>query len=214
MTTARRLASNVHFVSGSQSVRTASGERESAMTPIAGFIIAVIAGLAIRRGRRAALVVVVPWLIVLVYQSWYIASGRAISPPSTVTDFPSAIGYWVVQAIIVAPALGIAAQLGGFGSRRRTVDPGDLARRSWIAAGLGVAVSVIVILYGFVWFRQQGGTVYAGHHSSDGSPPLIGILGILLSYLTCAGLGVATIRARHAARRAAAGQSAQQYEMS
>jgi hypothetical protein len=62
------------------------------MTPIAGFIIAVIAGLVVRRGRRAALVVAVPWLIVLVYQSWYIASGRAISPPGTVTDFPSAIG--------------------------------------------------------------------------------------------------------------------------
>ncbi len=184
------------------------------MTPIAGLIIAVIAGLVVRRGRRAALIVAVPWLIVLVYQSWYIASGRAISPPGTVTSFPSAIGYWLVQVIIAAPAFAIAAQLGGFGSRRGGADPGDLSRRSWIASGLGVAVSVIVILYGFVWFRQQGGTVYAGHHSSDGSPPLIGILGILLSYLTCAVLGVATIRARHEAKRAAAGQSAARYEMS
>jgi hypothetical protein len=174
------------------------------MTPIAGFIIAVIAGLVVRRGRRAALVVAVPWLIVLAYQSWYIASGRAISPPSTVTDFPSAIGYWLVQAVIVAPAFGIAAQLGGFGSRRSSVGPGDVDRRSWIASGLGVAVSVLVILCGFVWFRQQGGTVYAGHHSSDGSMPLIGTLGIVLSYLTCAGVGVATVRARHAAKRAAA----------
>jgi hypothetical protein len=182
------------------------------MTPIAGFIIAVIAGLVVRRGRRAALVTAVPWLIVLVYQSWYIASGRAVSPPSTVTDFPSAIGYWLVQVIIVAPALGIAALLGGFGSRRRRFDPGDLARWSWIATGLGVTVSVIVILCGFVWFREQGATVYAGRHSSDGSPPLIGTLGILLSYLTCAGLGVATIRARLAAKRAAAGQPARQYE--
>jgi hypothetical protein len=180
------------------------------MTPIAGFIIAVLAGLVVRRGRRAALVVAVPWLIVLAYQSWYIASGRAISPPGTVTDFPSAIGYWLVQIIIVAPALGIAVQLGVFGSRRHGLEPGNLDRRSWIASGLGVAVSVIVILCGFVWFRQQGGTVYAGHHSSGGSPPLIGILGIVLSYLTCAGLGVATIRARHAAKRAAVGQPARQ----
>ena len=112
----------------------------------------------------------------------------------------------------MAPALGIAAQLGEFGSRRRGADPGDLARRSWIATVLGVAVSVIVILCGFVWFRAQGGTVYAGHHSSEGSPPLIGTLGIALSYLTCAGLGVATIRARLAAKRAAAGQPAPQYE--
>ena len=181
------------------------------MTPIAGFIIAVIAGLVVPRGRRAALVLAVPWLIVLAYQSWYIASGRAISPPSTVTDFPSAIGYWLVQLIIVAPALGIAAQLGGFGSRRR--DAG-LGGRSWIASALGVAVSVIVILCGFVWFRQQGGTVYAGQHSSGGSPPLIGLLGIALSYLTCAGLGVATIRARRAAKRAAVIQPVRQYETS
>jgi integrase len=34
----------------------------------------------------------VPWMIVLVYQSWCIASGRAISPPGTVTDFPSRSG--------------------------------------------------------------------------------------------------------------------------
>src|SRR3984957_9975197 len=181
------------------------------MTPIAGFIMAVIAGLVVRRGRRAALAMAVPWLIVLAYQSWYIASGRAISPPSTVTDFPSAIGYWLVQAVIVAPVLGIAAQLG---SRRRGVDLGNLVSRSWIATGLDVAVAVIVILCGFVGFRQQGGTVYAGHHSSDGSPPLIGTLGILLSYLTCVGLGIATIRARLAAKRAAAGQPARQYETS
>jgi hypothetical protein len=182
------------------------------MTPIAGFIIAVIAGLVVRRSRRAAWIVAIPWLIVLVYQSWYIASGRAISPPGTVTDFPSAIGYWLVQVIIVAPALGIAAQLGGFGYRRHPVEAGELARRSWIASGLGVAVSVLVILCGFVWFRQQGGTVFTGHHSSGGSPPLIGILGIVLSYVTCAGLGVATIRARRSARHAAAGKPTPRYE--
>src|SRR6202035_2067769 len=106
------------------------------------------------------------------------------------------IGYWLDQVVIVAPALGIAAQLGGLESRLRGDGPGDPVRRWWIATGLGVAVSVIVILCGFVWFRAQGGTVYAGHHSSDGSPPLIGTLGILLSYLTCVGLGIATIRAR------------------
>jgi hypothetical protein len=184
------------------------------MTPIAGLIIAVIAGLVVQRGRTAALVLVGPWLIVLIYQSWYIASGRAISPPSTVTDFPSAIGYWLVQLIIVAPALGIAIQLGGWASRRRDIDSADLIRRSWIASGLGVVVSVVVILCGFVWFRQQGGTVFSGHHSSDGSPPLIGPLGILVSYLGCVALGVVTFRSRRAAMRAVAGQAAQHYAIS
>ena len=106
------------------------------------------------------------------------------------------------------------AALGAVAAQCLGVEPGDVDRRSWIATGLGVAVSVIVILCGFVWFRQQGGTVYTGHHSSDGSPPLIGILGILLTYLTCAGLALATIRARHAAKRAAAGQPVWQYETS
>lgn len=170
------------------------------MTPIAGFIIAIIAGLMVRSGRRATIVVLAPWLVVLGYQSWYLASGRAISPPGTVTDFPSAIGYWLVQAVILAPAVGIAAQLGAAGSRRHPADNGSLARRAWVASALGLAASVIVILLGFVWFRQEGGTVFAGHHSSGGSPPVIGMAGLLLSFLTCAGLGVMTLRQRRAAR--------------
>jgi hypothetical protein len=144
------------------------------MTPIAGLIIAIIAGLIVRNGRRATAVLIVPWLVVLAYQSWYIASGRAISPPGTVTDFPSAIGYWLVQAVILLPALGIAAQLGASGSSRQPRGSDSLARRAGIATALGLATAVIVILLGFVWFRQQGGTVFAGHHSSEGSPPLSG----------------------------------------
>src|ERR1700722_3799172 len=116
--------------------------QESPMTPIAGFIIAIIAGLMVRSGRRATAVVLAPWLVVLAYQSWYIASGRAISPPGTVTDFPSAIGYWLVQAIILAPALGIAAQLGAMGSRRHPAGAIVLARRAWMASAFGVAAAV------------------------------------------------------------------------
>ncbi len=180
------------------------------MTPIAGFIIAIISGLTVRNGRRATAVLVVPWLIVLVYQSWYIASGRAISPPSTVTDFPSAIGYWLVQAIILLPALGIAAQLGRSGSTLRLADSDSPARRAAIASALSLAASVLVILLGFVWFRQEGGTVFAGHHSSEGSPPLIGTAGLIVSYLTCAGLGLMTLRQRHAAKAAQLARSAQE----
>jgi hypothetical protein len=180
------------------------------MTPIAGFIIAIIAGLIVRNGRRATAVVMVPWLVVLSYQSWYIASGRAISPPGTVTDFPSAIGYWLVQAVILLPALGIAAQLGMSGSRRPPLGSASPARRAGIATALGLAAAVIVILLGFVWFRQQGGTVFAGHHSSEGSPPVIGTAGLVVSYLTCIGLGLMTLRHRHAAKAARLARSAQQ----
>lgn len=170
------------------------------MTPIAGFIIAVIAGLVVKNARRAALAVLIPWLVVLAYQSWYIASGRAVSPPGTVTHFPSATGYWLVQAIILAPALGIAAQLGASRSRRHPlIDDDDMNRRTWIASALGLGASVVVIVFGFVLFRQQGGTVFVGHHSSDGSPPAIGAVGLVLSYATCAVLGLMTLR-RHTAR--------------
>ena len=170
------------------------------MTPIAGFVIAVIAGVLVKNSRRAAATVLLPWLVVLSYQSWYIASGRAVSPPNTVTDFPSAIGYWLVQAIILAPALGIAAQLGASGSRLQIRAIGAGARREWIASVLGLASAVLIVLLGFVWFKQQGGTVFVTHHSSGGSPPVIGVLGLLLSFVTCAGLGVATLRRRRVAQ--------------
>ena len=172
------------------------------MTPIAGLILAVIAGFMVQNGRRAAAVVLAPWLVVLAYQSWYIASGRAISPPSTVTQFPSAIGYWLVQVIILAPALGIAAQLGGSELRRHPVSAVVLARRAWMASAFGVAVAVVVIVFGFVLFPHQGGTVGAGHHSANGSPPLIGMVGILGSYIGCAALGVRTLLRRRISKRA------------
>lgn len=180
------------------------------MTPIAGFIIAIIAGLTMRNGRRATAVVIAPWLVVLAYQSWYIASGRAISPPGTVTDFPSAIGYWLVQAVILLPALGIAAQLGRSGSSLRLGGSDSPARQAAIASALGLAVSVLVILLGFVWFRQEGGTVFAGHHSSEGSPPLIGTAGLIVSYVTCAGLGLMALRRRRTAKAAQLTRSAEE----
>jgi hypothetical protein len=166
------------------------------MTPIAGFILAIIAGMVVKNGRRATAVTLVPWLIVLGYQSWYIASGRAVSPPGTVTAFPSATGYWLVQAIILAPALGIAALLGASRSRLHPLSGDGLARRAWKASALGVAVSVIIILLGFVWFRQQGGTAFVGHHSTDGSPPVIGMVGLLASFVTCGALAVMALLRR------------------
>jgi hypothetical protein len=179
------------------------------MTPIAGFVIAIIAGLVVKNGRWAAAVILVPWLIVLGYQSWYIASGRAVSPPSTITAFPSATGYWLVQAIILAPALGIAALLGASRSHQLLGRDG-LARRAWEASALGVAAAVIIILLGFVWFRQEGGTVFVAHHSTDGSPPVIGMVGLLVSFVTCAGLGVMALRRRRSVKAEAPARPGQE----
>ena len=77
------------------------------MTPLAGFVAAILAGWIIREPRRAAAAVLVPFLAVLAVQTWTLASGRGDNPPSTIHG----VSYWVVQAIILAFALGIATQL-------------------------------------------------------------------------------------------------------
>ncbi len=89
------------------------------MTPLAGFIVAVLAGWLIRDPRRAAAAVVVPFLAVLAVQTWGIATGYDHSPPSTITSFPGMLGYWLVQVIILVPlarhrgrAWGSAGQVG------------------------------------------------------------------------------------------------------
>src|SRR5271154_2019783 len=77
------------------------------MTPLAGFVVAIIAGWIIRDPRRAAAAVLVPFLAVLAVQTWSLAAGHGDNPPSTIHG----VSYWVVQAIILAFALGIATQL-------------------------------------------------------------------------------------------------------
>lgn len=54
------------------------------MTGITGFIIALVAGFVVPNARRACLVTIVPWLCVLAFQTWSIAAGHGVSPPSAV----------------------------------------------------------------------------------------------------------------------------------
>ena len=124
----------------------------------------------------------------------------ACRAPSRISRRLSATGSF--EVVILLPALGIAAQLGRSGSSLRLGGSDSPARRAAIASALGLAVSVLVILLGFVWFRQEGGTVFAGHHSSEGSPPLIGTAGLIVSYVTCAGLGLMALRRRRTAKAA------------
>ena len=102
------------------------------MTPLAGFVAAVIAGWIIRDPRRAAAAVVVPFLAVLAAQTWILASGRGDNPPSTVHG----LSYWIFQAIFLAFALGITTQLAILrraGSRPRTRAAAGC--RQWTRAG-------------------------------------------------------------------------------
>jgi hypothetical protein len=163
------------------------------MTPIAGFIIAVIAGWLVWDGRRAAATVLIPWLAIVAVQTWLLASGRGVSPPSTVTKFPELIGYWLVQAVFLAFALGIAAELGALRARRR--GPASAGRQAMIASAVLVPASAIVVLIGAL------GSAPKLHHSATGNPPWYGFAGMALCIVAFAALSVATIRSRRAAAR-------------
>src|SRR5262249_43136464 len=80
------------------------------LTGTVGIVLALIAGLLVTDRRRVTTVVVLPFLAVAGIQTWGIASGRGVSPPSTVAAFPGAIQYYLVQAIILTLALAIACQ--------------------------------------------------------------------------------------------------------
>lgn len=160
------------------------------MTGTAGILLAVVAGLLVADRRQAVTVVVYPFVAVLAIQTWGIADGRGVSPPSTVTSFPGAIPYYLVQAIILALTLGVALQLGAL------MDRGGNAGYP-MAAYLLNSVVVVLVLAAFELDRPLFDPGSVSHHSSNGSPPvLLGVAGIALLFLACAGLGLVTVR-RH-----------------
>ncbi len=169
------------------------------MTPLAGFIIAVVAGWIVRDPRRAAANVIVPFLAVLAAQSWRIAAGDGTSPPGTVTSFPHAAGYWVLQAIFLALALGIAAELGALRARRALHDPAARAgRRAVIAAAVLAALTAV---FDAVYVLASAPV---RHHAAEGAPPVPGAAGMVLCIVTFAVLSVLTFRHRRAVARARA----------
>lgn len=135
--------------------------------------------------------VVLPFLVVLGIQTWGIASGRGVSPPSTVTGFPGLIPYYVVQAIILALALGIALQLSALRFHGST-GPRTRPTVAYIVNIVLVAAVVSAVQLDRPLFDP--GSV--SHHTSSGSPPLLGVAGIALSFLTCTLLGCVTLRRR------------------
>jgi hypothetical protein len=164
------------------------------MTPIAGFIIAIIAGWLVPSGRRAAAIVVIPWLAVLAEQTWILAAGRGHSPPSTVSQLPGAIGYWLVQLALLTVALSIAWLLGALRApRQQRPDAAGRARRqAAIASGLLATAAAVFVVVGVLTSAP------VHQHLANGSPPAIGF-GMALELVTVAALGVATIMRRRAA---------------
>jgi hypothetical protein len=176
------------------------------MTPLAGFVAALIAGWIIRDPRRAAITATVPFLIVMIVQTLGIDAGDGVSPPSTVYPINgTSIGYYVVQAILLGFTLGIAIELAALRRARMPADDqAGVGRRTALAAAV---LAVLTAVTWAVWVLVEAPV---SHHSSAGSPPPQGLIGIGLLIVSLAVLSVPTIRDWRAAKRAqlAAGGSA------
>jgi hypothetical protein len=167
------------------------------MTPLAGFVIAVIAGWIARDARRAAGIVVVPYLAVVAAQTWAIYGGRGTSPPSTVWPLKQAISYYVVQAVILALALGVAAVLGAVRARRAASHDAaaGAGRRTAITAGASAVLTAAFITIALL------ATTPVRHHTAEGSPPWYGLLGMGALLVSLIVLSTLLLAGRRAAAR-------------
>ena len=174
------------------------------MTPIAGFFLAIIAGWIVREPRRAAATVIVPYLAIVVVQTWGLANGYGINPPDTVTPLSGAVSYYVVQLIFLVTSVAIAAALAVVLAARG----GGLPVGPWYRAAVATAVGATGTLVLLVAWLSDASLVRV--HSSDGAPPAQGLAGMGLSLIGCVVLGVAAIRVivrRRAAARSVTGPS-------
>jgi formate-dependent nitrite reductase membrane component NrfD len=162
------------------------------MTPLAGFIAAILAGWIIREPRRAAAAILVPFLAVLAVQTWTLAAGHGDNPPSTI----NAVSYWVVQAIILAVALGIATQLASvLRARSAAGDGAGASRRALQATAVLLAVTA-ASLTGIVLDSKP-----VLHHNANSPLPWYGAAGILACVASLVVLTVLRTRQRRAGAR-------------
>ena len=166
------------------------------MTPLAGFVAAILAGWIIREPRRAAAAVLVPFLAVLAVQTWTLAAGHGDNPPSTIHG----VSYWVVQAIILAFALGIATQLAivlrGRPSGQTVAGDGAGASRRALQATAVLLVLTAAYLTGIVLTSKP-----VLHHNASSPLPWYGVAGILACVASVIVLTVLHIRLRRAGAR-------------
>ena len=165
------------------------------MTGTVGIFLAVVAGLLVAERGQVARVVLWPFLAIAAVQTWGIWSGRGVSPPSTVNAWPGAIGYYLVQALILGLALGVAWQISAlrFGGAGRS--------RTRLAYALNAVVCALVV-GAFELDRPLFDPGSVVHHRTTGQPPVLGIAGIGTLAILCAVLGCVTLRRRWTARTA------------
>jgi hypothetical protein len=162
------------------------------MTPLAGFIAAILAGWIIREPRRAAAAILVPFLAVLAVQTWTLAAGHGDNPPSTI----NAVSYWVVQAIILAIALGIATQLASVLRARSAAGDGAGASRRALQATAVLLAATAASLTGIVLDSKP-----VLHHNANSPLPWYGAAGILACVASLVVLTVLRTRQRRAGAR-------------
>ena len=154
------------------------------MSVISGFVIAILAGGLVPDARRAALTAAIPWLVVVAAQTAGLALGYGNSPPSTVERWPDLIGYWLVQVVFFSIAVGIAAELGALRAGHA-----DINRRFPLVA---IVLTVVAVVF-------AGSDLLLGSprpHAETGTPPVYGIVGMVLSLLTLTVLTAVLVRRR------------------
>ena len=161
------------------------------MTPLAGFVAAILAGWIIREPRRAAAAILVPFLAVLAVQTWTLAAGRGDNPPSTIHG----VSYWVVQLIILAVTLGIATQLAIVLRARPSEQNAGASRRALQATAVLLVVTA-ASLTGIVLTSKP-----VPHHNASSPLPWYGAAGILACVASLVVLTVLHIRQRRASAR-------------
>jgi len=159
------------------------------MTPLAGFFIALLAGLLVRPPRLAMAAATPPWLAVLAVQTWHIGSGQSVSPDSAIRN----PGYPLVQIFIFAASLGIAAGVSAWRSRhlsarlRRSMSTVRIAALSALATLAATPTALLIFrFFDTPSITQQG----------NGEPPLPGVIGMIALVLALAVLAVVEARAR------------------
>src|ERR1700729_3555929 len=162
------------------------------MTPLAGFIAAILAGWIIREPRRAAAAILVPFLAVLAVQTWTLAAGHGDNPPITI----NAVSYWVVQAIILAVALGIATRLAGVLRPRSAAGDGAGASRRALQATAVLLAATAASLTGIVLDSKP-----VLHHNANSPLPWYGAAGILACVASVVVLTVLRLLQRRAGAR-------------
>jgi hypothetical protein len=162
------------------------------MTPLAGFVAAILAGWIIREPRRAAGAILVPFLAVLAVQTWTLAAGHGDNPPSTIHG----VSYWVVQAVFLAFALGIATQLASWRRARSAAD--DAAGASHRALQASAVLLVLTAAFVTAYVLDSHPVL---HHNTSSPIPLTGVVGILACIVSLVVVSVLNIRQRRAGAR-------------